>query len=65
LPSEVIIKLTETRLESPLSESINIKYSTVRFNASVDKDTIYRRIGDETGEVDAAWEALGTNCKHW
>lgn len=52
------LKLTR---KAPLLEDITIQYSSIPFNGSFMKENIYRLKGSP--EVDAAWEALGVNCK--
>jgi Mycotoxin biosynthesis protein UstYa len=46
---------------APITEEVDISYDYVQFNGSFYKENIYRQ--DASPEVDAAWEALGTNCK--
>jgi hypothetical protein len=46
---------------APLLEDINIQYGSIPFNGSFMQENIYRRKGSP--EVDAAWEAMGVNCK--
>lgn len=47
--------------ESPLMRDLEILYQERRFNGSLLKENIYRQTASPT--VDAAWEALGVNCK--
>lgn len=42
-------------------KDVDIKYAFTSFNGSFLKETVYRR--DASPEVDAAWEALGVDCK--
>ena len=42
-------------------EDVEISYDIVQFNGSFYKEDIYRQ--DAGPEVDAAWEALGVNCR--
>ena len=46
---------------SPILDDITIKYHSQTFNGSFVHTTIYRQ--DASPAVDAAWEALGVNCK--
>lgn len=46
---------------SPLLDDITIKYHEQTFNGSFVHRTIYRQ--DASPTVDAAWDALGVNCK--
>ena len=46
---------------SPLMRDLEILYQERRFNGSLLKENIYRQTASTT--VDAAWEALGVNCK--
>ncbi|KAK5058732.1 hypothetical protein LTR84_010996 [Exophiala bonariae] len=50
-----------TYMIAPLLEQIDLSYNVVRFNGSFLKENEYRKQGSP--EVDAAWEALGVNCK--
>jgi hypothetical protein len=45
---------------APITEEVDISYDRWQFNGSFYKENIYRQ--DAAPEVDAAWEALGTNC---
>lgn len=46
---------------SPVTSDVDITFQPQRFNGSLLKENIYRQ--DASPEVDAAWEALGVNCK--
>jgi hypothetical protein len=46
---------------SPLTHDLDIEYHVQQFNGSLLKENIYRQAASP--EVDAAWEALGVNCK--
>lgn len=46
---------------SPIDNDVKIKYQTVDFNGSFQRQTIYR--GAAGPEADAAWEALGVDCE--
>lgn len=46
---------------APILRDVQIEYSTKEFNGSFFKEDIYRQPGSP--EVDAAWEALGVDCK--
>lgn len=48
-------------ITAPLMKDVDIKYAYTSFNGSFLKETVYRR--DASPEVDAAWEALGVDCK--
>jgi hypothetical protein len=50
--------LTRTAL---VTSNVDITFQPQRFNGSLLKENIYRQ--DASPEVDAAWEALGANCK--
>lgn len=50
-----------TSSPSPVMQHVQIKYHTQQFNGSFFKETVFR--GDASPEVDAAWEAMGVNCK--
>lgn len=46
---------------APLIKETRIEYSVARFNGTFMHEDIYRQTG--SAEVDAAWEALGVDCK--
>lgn len=46
---------------APVTSDVDITFQPQRFNGSLLKENIYRQ--DASPEVDAAWEALGVNCK--
>jgi Mycotoxin biosynthesis protein UstYa len=46
---------------APITEDVDISYNRLQFNGSFYKENIYRQ--EAAPEVDAAWEALGTNCE--
>lgn len=46
---------------SSVSKDVDIKYTPQQFNGSFMHANVYRQ--DAGPEVDAAWEALGVNCK--
>lgn len=48
-------------MTAPLLDQIDLSYQVVRFNGSFLRENVYRR--QASPEVDAAWEALGVNCK--
>jgi hypothetical protein len=47
---------------SPVTHDLDIQYHVQHFNGSLLKENVYRQ--PASPEVDAAWEALGVNCKH-
>lgn len=50
-----------TSLKAPVLKDVGIKYDMIPFNGSFKAENVYRKPGSP--EVDAAWEALGVNCK--
>lgn len=48
---------------APVIKDAGIEYSVNNFNGSFFKEGIYRQLGSP--EVDAAWEALGVDCKNF
>ena len=42
-------------------KDVDIKYEFTQFNGSFMQENVYRKPGSP--EVDAAWEALGVDCK--
>ncbi|KAJ0348167.1 hypothetical protein KNSL1_005750 [Colletotrichum chrysophilum] len=46
---------------SPLLKDVDVKYEWKEFNGSFLQEDVYRKEGSP--EVDAAWEALGVDCK--
>lgn len=54
-------ELTKRTPDSPLLQELDIKFHTVSYNGSFMKETVYR--GKPSPEVDAAWSALGADCK--
>lgn len=48
-------------IAAPIIRDVPIEYKLHAFNGSFMDENIYRRPGSD--EVDAAWEALGVNCK--
>jgi hypothetical protein len=46
---------------APVVSEVDIKYDFKQFNGSFMQENVYRRKGSP--EVDAAWEALGVDCK--
>lgn len=53
--------LSQTSSASPITRDLDITYHVETFNGSFMNENIYRQKGSP--EVDAAWEALGINCK--
>lgn len=53
--------LEESSSPSPITRDLEITYHTQQFNGTFLNENIYRQAGSP--EVDAAWEALGVNCK--
>jgi hypothetical protein len=47
--------------KAPIVKEVDIQYSTVQYNGSFFHQQIYRL--DPSPEVDAAWSALGADCK--
>lgn len=45
---------------TPVFEDVDIKYTTITFNGTLFKDTIYRQ--PPSPEVDQAWHDLGIEC---
>jgi hypothetical protein len=43
-------------------QGANVKYTSIKFNSTFTKETIYRQ--KASPEVDAAWMALGTDCEY-
>ncbi len=43
-------------------DDVNIDFRTVQFNGTFTHENIYRQ--DASPEVDAAWQALGVECKY-
>lgn len=56
-----IVSWTDIVHIAPVLRDVSIKYGPTEFNGSFMKEEIYRKEG--SAEVDAAWEALGVNCK--
>jgi hypothetical protein len=48
-------------MEAPLVKEVKPHWHTVRFNGTFLRENVYWQ--DAGPEVDAAWEALGINCK--
>lgn len=53
---------TALTAEAPILRDVNIAYDAVRFNGSLLRENIYRKAAGP--QVDAAWEALGVDCRH-
>jgi hypothetical protein len=51
----------ETPSLAPVLRETKLEYSVVSFNGTFMHEDIYRQTGSP--EVDAAWEALGVDCK--
>lgn len=49
------------KLSAPIIKDVGITYSPIRFNGSLLVSNSYRL--DAGPEVDAAWKALGVDCK--
>lgn len=58
IETQCIMQLSDP---SPVLEDIDVRYHEQTFNGSFTKQTIYRH--DASPEVDAAWKALGVDCK--
>ncbi|KIW09900.1 hypothetical protein PV08_11676 [Exophiala spinifera] len=52
---------TQVTQGSPLLEDISLSYKTIRFNGTFLDENIYRQ--SASPEVDAAWQALGSNYR--
>lgn len=48
-------------ISAPVVKEAGVTYSPVRFNGTFMREDVYRQPGSP--EVDAAWEALGVDCK--
>lgn len=57
LPSE---KYTYLPVTAPLFKDVDVKYNVTQFDGTFIHENIYRQ--NASPEVDAAWEALGTDC---
>lgn len=55
------IRICANVLIAPVLEDVGIKYEEVLYNGSFFHEQIYRK--DPSPEVDAAWKALGADCK--
>jgi len=53
--------LQRTTQPSPVTTDVEIEFSVRHFNGSLLKENVYRQAAGP--EVDAAWAALGVNCK--
>lgn len=53
--------LKQTSRPSPVTKDLEITYHTQRFDGSFLDENVYRQAAGP--QVDAAWEALGVNCK--
>jgi len=53
--------LCADNLLATVLQGVDVKYTSIRFNSTFTKETIYRQ--KPSPEVDAAWMALGTDCK--
>lgn len=53
--------MQKTAAASPVTRDMEITYHNQQFNGSFMEENVYRRKGSP--EVDAAWEALGINCR--
>ncbi|EME84287.1 uncharacterized protein MYCFIDRAFT_195383 [Pseudocercospora fijiensis CIRAD86] len=58
---EVDSCIKKTAAASPVTRDLDITYHIQQFNGSFMEENVYRRKGSP--EVDAAWEALGVNCR--
>jgi len=54
-------RLLTRNCAAPVLRDVKIKYSDHLFNGSFMEEDVYRKAGSD--EVDAAWEALGVDCK--
>lgn len=54
-------RFTLTCRIAPVLEGVGLKYGEVLYNGSFFHEQIYRK--DASPEVDAAWKALGADCK--
>lgn len=47
--------------KAPLLKDVDVQYEMKTFNGSFKAENVYRQAAGP--EVDAAWEALGVDCK--